>query len=172
MFIKSNAYIKKVLFWIIAFTNILVVFVGIRSNNISRFLIIIAFITSIYLFFIVLYRRVGLFIDHDTLCYKGIIKRNYNIDDIERIHIVTAQICLGYNVFDSSYRNIFVKDLKGNYHYSILYLNTKNIKMFNNDNGDLDFYFNHRDSILFSTEYDEKVIEYFKLKGIAVTGEM
>ncbi len=171
MFIKSDTYIKKVLFCIMVFVDIVIMTVGIRSNNICRSLIIITVIMAIYLFIIMLYMREGLYIDHDTLCYKGVRKRFYNINDIARIHIVTTQICLGYNLFDSSYNNISVKDLKGNYHYKILYLNNKNIKMCNNDYGDLDFYFNHKDNVLFWTEYDERVIEFFKSRGVLITGQ-
>ena len=172
MFIKSDTYIKKVLFCIMFFVDIIIMAVGIRSNNISRSLIIITVIMAIYLFIIILYMREGLYIDHDTLCYKGVRKRFYNINDIARIHIVTTQICLGYNRFDSSYHNIGVKDLKGNYHYKILYLNNKNIKMYDNDDGELDFYFNHKDSVLFSSEYDDRVIKLFESRGVLITGRI
>ena len=154
------------------FVDIIIMVVGIRSNNINRSLIIITVIMAIYLFIIMLHMREGLYIDHDTLCYKRVRKRFYNINDIARIHIVTTQICLGYNRFDSSCHNIGVKDLKGNYHYKILYLNNKNIKMYDNDDGDLDFYFNHKDSVLFSSEYDERVIKLFESRGVLITGKI
>ena len=78
---------------------------------------------------------------------------------------------MGYNVFDSKPNNIFIRWLNGNYHYKIIYLKSKNIKLYKNDDGNMDFRQNHKKDVLFETEYDERIVSYLKSKGVLVTGK-
>ncbi len=172
LFIKSNTHIKRIFRCMLVVIDVLIIFLGFTTNNIYKSMMLMAFFIAIYMLYILLFWKEGLHINDDTLYYKGIIKKVYNIDDIARLHIVEAQINLGYNRISNTYSNISLKDFKGNYCYNILYLKTKNIKMHRSDYGDFDFYINHKDSILFSTEYDKRVIDFFESRGVLITGHI
>ena len=102
-----------------------------------------------------------LIIDGNKLCYKSIRKKFYDISDVSGLLVVKAQVAVG--------KTLSGWDLKNK--YVIVYLKEKNFEH-KSHYGSIDLWKYHGDHILFTTVYDEKVIEYFKLKGIPVTGEI
>ena len=140
------------------------VFTTLWQENTFKFSFTIAcgltiFVTVLWL----LCRNEGLLIENDKLCYKGLRKKYYEINQIAGLYIVKDQIYIG------NFISIDLK-IKGEYKYKIIYLKDKDFENHSSYNGVWDFHIHHRKHILFTTVYDEKAIEYFKSKGIEVTG--
>lgn len=165
IFVKSDAYAYKFALIMVAIADIALIVTGIQDKTLYSSLLIAFCLTTSIILVGLLSRREGLYIDNDRLYYKSIKKKNYDVNQIKGIHIAKAQIHIG------TFVNISVK-LKGQYKYKIIYLKDRDFESRSGDNGAYDFWYNHAKHILFTTVYDEQVIEYFKSKGIPVTGEM
>ena len=163
LFIKADNYSAKFLWIITLIADVALIVFGIQENTFKFSFTIACVLTIIVLVLWLLCRNDGLLIESDKLCYKGLRKKYYETNQIAGIHIVKDQIYLG---------NLISIDLKikGEYKYKIIYLKDKDFENRSTDNGVWDFRIHHRKHILLTTVYDEKVIEYFKSKGIEVTG--
>ena len=165
LFIKSDNYSAKFLWVITAVADIALIVFGIQENTFKFSFTIACGLTILVTVLWLLCRNEGLLIENDKLCYKGLRKKYYEINQIAGLHIVKDQIYIG---------NLISIDLKikGKYKYKIIYLKDRNFENLSSDDGVYDFYIHHRKHILFTTVEDEKVIDYFKKKDITVTGEM
>ena len=163
LFIKADNYSAKFLWIITLIADVALIVFGIQENTFKFSFAIACGLTIFVSVLWLLCRNEGLLIEKDKLCYKGLRKKYYELNQIEGIHIVIDQIYLG---------NLISIDLKikGEYKYKIIYLKDKDFENRSSDNGVWDFHIHHRKHILFTTVYDEKAIEYFKSKGIEVTG--
>ena len=163
LFIKADNYSAKFLWIITLIADVVLIVFGIQENTFKFSFIIACGLTILVMVLWLLCRNDGLLIENNKLCYKGLRKKNYELNQIAGIHIVKDQIYLG---------NLISIDLKikGEYKYKIIYLKDKDFENRSSDNGVWDFHIHHRKHILFTTVYDEKAIEYFKSKGIEITG--
>ncbi len=163
LFIKADNYSAKFLWIITLIADVALIVFGIQDNTFNSSLVIASVLTIIVMVIWLLSRNEGLLIEDDKLFYKSIREKYYELNQIAGIHIVKDQIYLG---------NLISIDLKikGEYKYKIIYLKDKDFENRSSDNGVWDFHIHHRKHILFTTVYDEKAIEYFKSKGIEVTG--
>ena len=162
LFIKADNYNAKFAWIITLIADVALIVFGIQEKTFKSYLIacgLTILVTVLWL----LCRNEGLLIENNKLCYKGLRKKNYELNQIAGIHIVKDQIYLG---------NLISIDLKikGEYKYKIIYLKDKDFENRSSDNGVCDFHIHHGKHILFTTVYDEKAIEYFKSKGIGITG--
>ena len=162
-FIKADNYSAKFLWIITLIADVALIVFGIQENTFNISFTIACGLTILVTVLWLLCRNEGLLIENDKLYYKGLRKKHYEINQIAGLHIVKDQIYLG------NLSSIDLK-IKGEYKYKIIYLKDKDFENSSTDNGVWDFHFYHRKHILFTTVYDEKVIEYFKSKGIEVTG--
>ena len=163
LFIKADNYSEKFLWIITLIADIALIVFGIQENTFKSYFTIACGLTILVTVLWLLCRNEGLLIENNKLCYKGLRKKNYELNQIAGIHIVKDQIYLG---------NLISIDLKikGKYKYKIIYLKDKDFENRSSDNGVCDFHIHHGKHILFTTVYDEKAIEYFKSKGIEITG--
>ncbi len=164
LFIKADKYTLKLVVIITLISDIALIILGIQDNTFNSSLAIACGITILVTVLWLLCRNEGLLVENDKLCYKSIIKKYYKPNQIAGLHIVKEQIYLGRLI------SIDLK-IKGEYRYKIIYLKDRNFENRSNDNGICDFYINHSKHILFTTLYDDRIIEYFKSKGISITGE-
>ncbi len=165
LFIKADNYSAKFLWIITLFADIALIVFGIQENTFKSSFTIACGLTILVTVLWLLGRNEGLLIENDKLCYKGIRKKYYEINQIAGLHIVKDQIYLGRLI------SIDLK-VKGKYKYKIIYLKDREFENQSNKNGVWDFHIHYAKHILFTTIYDEKVIEYFKSRGIPITGEM
>ncbi len=163
LFIKADNYSAKFLWIITLVADVALIIFGIQDNTFNSSLVIASLLTIIVMVIWLLSRNEGLLIEDDKLCYKSIREKYYELNQIAGIHIVKDQIYIGKLI------SIDLK-IKGEYKYKIIYLKDKDFENRSSDNGVWDFHIHHRKHILFTTVYDEKAIEYFKSKGIEVTG--
>lgn len=92
-------------------------------------------------------------------CYSGFFKKSYHISSIAGIKLTVAFCNCGYGK-DGVYR-----DLDGNAKYIVFYLKNVNseIRSFNGKTGlSTKFIDRFKKAILFSSVYDERVIQYLK----------
>ena len=158
--VKSNTYGVGFAVTITIIADFLLIFFGIKDNTLLGSGITALIITlSIAICFIISINE-KLIIDGNSLCYQGIRKKHYSISDIKGLHIVKAQIAVG--------KTLTGWDLKNK--YVIIYLKDRDFE-WQSHHGSIDFLKWHREHIHFSTIYDERVVEYFKSKGISITGQ-
>ena len=165
MFIKSDKYTIVFVLIVTFIADIALIVFGIQDNTFKLSLAIAGVITILIIVLCLFYRKEGLLIENDKLCYISMRKKYFEINQIAGLHIVKEQIPLGRFI------SIDLK-VKGEYKYKIIYLKDRDFKINNSDNGVRDFWIHHAKHILFVTVYDEKVIEYFKSKGIGITGNI
>ena len=163
LFIKVDNYTAKFAWIITLIADVALIVSGIQENTFKFSFTISCGLTILVAVLWLLCRNEGLLIENDKLCYKGLRKKNYELNQIAGIHIVKDQIYLG------KFISIDLK-IKGEYKYKIIYLKDKDFENRSSDNGVWDFHIHHGKHILFTTVYDEKAIEYFKSKGIEITG--
>ncbi len=163
---KMNLFIKadnfKTSFIIIFVADIALIVFGLQENTFNSFLIMAGVLTILFIVLWLFAGNEGLLIEDGKVFYKSFRKKYYDINEIAGLHIVKDQITLG------GYSSIRI-NLKNK--YKIIYLKDRDYKNFSTDDGIHDFYVHHSKHILFTTIYDERVIEYFKFRGITVTGE-
>jgi len=138
--------------------DFLLIFFGIQDNTLLGSGITALVISLFVALSCIIDVNQKLIIDGDSLCYHGVRKKHYSIDNIKGLHIVNAQIAVsktltGWNLKDK---------------YVIIYLKDRDFE-WQSHQGSVDFWKWHRKHILFTTVYDEKAVEYFKSKGIGVT---
>ena len=159
LFIKADNSNLKFLWIITVIADIALIVFGIYDNTFYSSFVIASVLTILVMVLWMCTRNEGLLIEDDKLCYKSLRKKYYDINQIAGLHIVKDQIYLG---------RLISIDLKNK--YKIIYLKDRDYKKRSSDNGIWDFHIHHGKHILFTTVYDEKVIEYFKSKGIEITG--
>ena len=168
LFIKADNYSAKFLWIITLIADVALIVFGIQENAFKSSFTIACGLTILVMVLWLLCRNEGLLIENDKLCYKGLRKKYYEINQIAGLHIVKDQLLLVYLSGGTPW-SIDIKR-KGEYKYNIIYLKDKDFENRSSDNGVYDFHLHHRKHILFTTVYDEKAIEYFKSKGIEITG--
>lgn len=164
MFIKADNYAVKFTLVVTIIADVALIVFGIMDNTSGLSLAIASGLTIIMLLLWILGRTEGLEIENDNLCYKGLRKKYYGLKQIAGLHIVKDQIYIG------KLSSIDIK-IKGEYKYKIIYLKDTDFE-YNDFYGVNDFYTHYRKHILFYTVYDEEAIQYFKDKGIRVTGKI
>ncbi len=164
IFIKADNYAVKFALIVTIIADVALIIFGIIDNTMRTSLAIACGLTIIMLLLWILGRTEGLEIENDNLCYKGLRKKYYRLNQIAGVHIVKDQIYLG------KLSSIDIK-IKGEYKYKIIYLKDTDFE-YKDFYGVNDFYLHYRKHILFYTVYDKEAIQYFKDKGIRVTGEV
>ena len=165
LFIKSDIYSIRFLWIVTIIADVAFIVFGTKDSTFIFSFTMACVLTALVLALWLLCRKEGLLIENDRLCFKSIRKKYYELNQIAGIHIVKDQIYLG---------NLISKDIKikGEYKYKIIYLKDKDFENRSTDDGAWDFLIHHRKHTFFTTVYDERAVEYFKSKGISVTGEM
>lgn len=164
LFIKADNYYIKFLAIITLIADILLVVFGVRDNTFIPSFVIACGLTILVIVLWLLCKNEGLLIENDILSYKSIRKKYCKMNEIAGIHIVKDQIYLGELI------SINFK-IKGEYRYKMIYLKDRDFENRGNYDGTCDFCIHYGKHILFTTVYDEKAIEYFKLQGVPITGE-
>ncbi len=159
--VKSDTYGVGFAITITIIADFLLIFFGIKDNTLLGSGITALVITLFIAICFIISINEKLIIDGNKLCYKSIRKKFYDISDVSGLLVVKAQVAVG--------KTLSGWDLKNK--YVIVYLKDKNFE-YKSHYGSIDLWKYHRKHILFTTVYDEQVIEYFKLKGISVTGEI
>lgn len=97
----------------------------------------------------------GLYIDDEKLYYKGFRRKELSANDIRAIKISKAREAgnLHYGFYD-------LKDEDGKQLYSMMFLKEISNGMDWHDRGDMSFYSQYKEQILFYTIYDQSVIDY------------
>lgn len=168
LFVKADNYNAKYNWLITIIADIALVVFGLLENTLKSSLAIACGLTMLVALLWFFSRKEGFIIENDQLYYKSIKKKNYDINKIVGLHIVKDQLLLVYLGGGTPW--IIDIKKKGEYKYKIIYLKDKNFE--NYEGGVIDFWFRHRKHILFITVYDKQVIEYFKSKGVEITGEI
>ena len=165
LFVKADNYSLKYTWVITIIADIALVVFGLQENTFKSSFAIACGLTMLVALLWFFGRKEGFIIENDQIYYKSIRKKPYEINQIAGLHIVKDQLLLVY--LGCTPWSIDIKR-KGEYRYKIIYLKDRNFE--SRDNGVVDFWFRHSKHILFITVYDKQVIEYFKSKGVEVTG--
>ena len=160
LFVKADNYTIKFLWLVTVIVDVALIIFGIKDNTFYPSFLIAAGLTVLVIVLWLFGRNEGLLIESDKLCYKSLRKKYFELNQIAGLHIVKDQVYLG---------KLVTFNLKNK--YKIIYLKDRDFENCSTDYGVLDFRINHSKHILFTTVYDEKAIEYFKSKGISITGE-
>ena len=163
LYIKTDNYTIKFALIMTAIADVALIVFGIAENTMNTSLVIACGLTVLVTLLWMVARNEGLVIEKDKLFYKSIRKKYYELNQIAGLHIVKDQIYLG----NLSCINL---KIKGEYKYKIIYLNDKDFD-YNKNYGVHEFNIHYSKYVLFSTVYNEEVIEYFKQRGIQITGE-
>jgi len=164
LFIKADNYTIKFALIMTVIADVSLIVSGIIEDT-MRISFVIAFVLTIFVALLWMWgRNEGLVIENDKLYYKSIRKKYYEVDQIAGLHIVKDQIYIG-NL------NCINLKIKGEYKYKIIYLKDTGFEIDNNY-GVHEFNIHYSKHVHFSTIYNEEVIEYFRQKGIQVTGEI
>lgn len=161
LFVQADEYAIKFTVVMTIIADVAFIIAGIYEKNLYPNLVMAGGLTILVAVLWLVSRREGLLIEGDKLCYGVIKKKCYNINQFAELHIVKDQIHIGKFV------NIDVK-VKGNNKYKIIYM--KECVVNDGEKGVLDFHLHHGKKLLFETVYDERVIEYFKEKGVPIIG--
>lgn len=160
LFVKADNYTMKFLWLVTVIADVALIIFGIKDNTFNSSFVIAGGLTIFVMVLWLFAKNEGLLIENDKLCYKSLRKKYYETDQIAGLHIVKDQIYLG---------RLISIDLKNK--YKIIYLKDRDYENRSTDDGVYDFWINHSKNILFTTIYDEKVVEYFDSKGFLITGE-
>lgn len=106
-------------------------------------------------------KKCGLYIDGERIYYKRLNAKEYSINDIKGVMILTHQVQGSHKGFASLFR-IKTKD------YTITYLNEILPEFYSFEKGDLDFEDLYSNRILFRTVHNESVLEYFREKNVPI----
>ncbi len=159
--VKTDTYGVGFTITMTIIVDFLLIFFGIKDNTLIESGITALVITLFIAICFIIAINEKLIIDGNKLCYKTIRKKFYDISDVSGLLVVKAQVAVG--------KTLTGWDLKNK--YVIVYLKDKNFE-YKSHYGSIDLWKYHRKHILFTTVYDEQVIEYFKLKGISAKGEI
>ncbi len=159
--VKADTYGMGFYITIAIIVDFLLIFSGIEENTLIESGITALVITMFVAICFIIAINEKLIIDGNELCYKSIRKKLYAVSDVRGLLVVKAQAIVG--------KMLSGWDLKTK--YVIVYLKDKDFE-YKSHYGSVDLLKYHRKHILFTTVYDEKVIEYFKSKGISITGEI
>lgn len=163
LFIKADNYTIKFALIMTVIADAALIISGIKENAIRISLAIACGLTIIVALLWLLGRNEGLVIENDKLYYKSIRKKYYEVNQIAGLHIVKDQIYIGrLNCIDLK--------IKGKSKYKIIYLKDTDFEIDNNY-GVHEFNIHYSKHVHFSTIYNEEVMEYFRQRGIQVTGE-
>ena len=160
MEIKGDTSIVK---WLVTLTAISVValFVtGVRQNTYRQSAYIALALVALVTLPVLLIKREKLIVDGDSLCYISIRKKKYNVSDVKKIYIVNTQVKIFKGTLDTLYDK-----------YVMIYLKNTEFK-WDGKQGNIEIQMENMKNILFTTEYDERAVAYFRSKGIPVAGKI
>ncbi|MBQ4150565.1 MAG: hypothetical protein IJC81_02030 [Clostridia bacterium] len=146
--------------------NIFFFYLGITSlfkENLTYTICVILFLITTATCVPFLVSKAGLHIKNDDIVfYKGWLKKKYSIDDFAGVLVLKTQVRHKYG------SPTYVSNFKGEYEYSIVYLNEVLPEFSKYKKGNIDFLIYYPKYVIFNTTYDERVIGYFKDKNVPV----
>ena len=92
LFIKADNYSAKFLWIITLIADVALIVFGIQENTFKSYFTIACGLTILVTVLWLLCRNEGLLIENNKLCYKGLRKKNYELNQIAGIHIVKDRI--------------------------------------------------------------------------------
>ena len=160
MEIKGDTSGMKWLIAIMVITIIALVVTGVREGDFLKSSCIALPFVALIGAILFVWNREKLIIDDNGLCYKSVRKKYYDVSDVKRIYIVNAQIKLTKSAVDTFYDK-----------YVMVYMKDTEVK-WDGQQGALEIQMQNGKHILFTTEYDERAVEFFRSKKIPIAGKI